>query len=76
MVCSSCGSLIICQVALENVDAPVKTICLFGSLIVLLNYQGCGNSRSAMGMGIPMGMGIEIPSPQQPWTLPWVWGSP
>jgi len=32
--------------------------------------------RSAVGMGIPMGMGIEIPSPQQPWTLPWVWESP
>jgi len=31
-----------------------------------------------VGMGLPMcmGMGIEIPSPHQPWTLPWVCGSP
>jgi len=26
--------------------------------------------------GYGVGMGIEIPSPRQPWTLPCVWGSP
>jgi len=33
---------------------------------------------SSVDMAIPMGMGmgIEIPSPRQPWTLPWIWGSP
>ena len=35
-----------------------------------------GIRQVCRGYGDPhVGMGIEISSPRQPWTLPWIWGS-
>ena len=40
------------------------------------NCQVCRGDRDPHGYGYVVGMGREIPSPRQPWTLPWVWRSP
>jgi len=43
-----------------------------GILQVCCGYEDPHRDRHGYGVG----MGKEIPSPRQPWTLPWVWGSP
>jgi len=60
------------------IGPPQRRIGLRGVAVLLTDYQVCrgygdphGDSHG-YGYGYEVGMGMLIPSPRQPWTLPWI----